>query len=106
MIEQSLQKVLGFGVEEFIKRAVEGGWIPYSQINPVPELSVARDAILLDPLSWQAVGKVEGWEDKPNAHLPFWRVQEKGNVITLGDEWENKVHTFVQTLIEASQETV
>ena len=40
-------------IPEFIKKAIEGGW---------EGKSTAIHKMVLDPLAWQAVGKVEGWE--------------------------------------------
>lgn len=53
--------------KEFIEKAIEGG---YSKVFIHPDGRImfddvcCRDEILLDPLAWQAVGKVEGWPDK------------------------------------------
>lgn len=58
-------------IEEFVEKAIEGGWIPKGMEN-TPE---TRDPLyvmcnyfhqptfLLDPKAWQAVGKVEEWSD-------------------------------------------
>lgn len=79
MIEQALIKTLGFGVKEFVEKAIEGGWITlhYNNLDYSPSVRVQLLAaecsheILLDPFAWQAVGKVEGWTgieaDKPNS---------------------------------------
>lgn len=53
--------------KQFVAKALEGGW-RYEN----PELKQEEDIlevigiedILLDPLAWEAVGKVEGWESK------------------------------------------
>lgn len=81
-------------IKQFIEKAIEGGWVPKYPPrlwqNGVAEVRngffgacrvkfYRKDgtvgtkywhiadtlAILLDPLAWQAVGKVEGWEDVP-----------------------------------------
>lgn len=64
-------------IKEFIEKAIEGGWyrgytLSVAEINgkiegvlldPDGDAMVAKTTheILLDPLAWQAVGKVEGW---------------------------------------------
>lgn len=105
MIEAALQKVLGFGVEEFIKRAVEGGWywIPgFSAEKILSDYDFVLEVELLKPKIWRAVAKAEKWE-KPKT---YWTAQSKGESITLLDAWECNMHSFVQALIEAPQETV
>lgn len=83
MIEQSLKKVLGFGVEEAIDKAFAGNWEPeydfdieypyqrYVCDDGSIALTVEQgkvlgvhpiEKIVLDPKFWQAVGKTEGWE--------------------------------------------
>lgn len=54
-------------IQQFIEKAIEGGWKPdnaeresYSGTHKY--LFVA--GVMLDPLAWQAVGKVEGWDKK------------------------------------------
>jgi hypothetical protein len=62
-------------IQSFIEKAIEGGWSPYARNVVAHELPLeqavkamrrsTRDAeILLDPLAWKAVGKVEGWPDE------------------------------------------
>lgn len=61
-------------ITEFVEKAVEGGWFPKnSNWTTKNSLSWRKQAVvnrakfieryLLDPLAWQAVGRVEGWED-------------------------------------------
>lgn len=88
-IETALQKTLGFGAKDFISRAIEGGWTVFGQVKKdsfrieygphgivvhyhdtptqkgfFPSQHVRSwdyATVLLDPASWRAVGKVEGW---------------------------------------------
>ncbi len=57
-------------IKQFIEKAIEGGWVTLStqefyRLKSVGirggSLDVALSCVFLDPLAWQAVGKVEGW---------------------------------------------
>lgn len=60
-------------IKQFIEKSVEGGWIPqrpYLVLQFEKGAKLYADTVLaqmliqeivLDPLAWQAVGKVEGW---------------------------------------------
>lgn len=63
-------------IQTFIEKAIEGGWEDAIQA-PAPSMfhwsekrleegytRICEQSVLLDPLAWQAVGKVEGWEKK------------------------------------------
>lgn len=63
-------------IQQFIEKAVEGGWWPkfYAADKQTMPISWRIQAvqkikfierILLDPLAWQAVGKVEEWKECP-----------------------------------------
>lgn len=121
MIEQAFIKTLGFDVKEFIEKAIEGGWLPRSTQNilvgriPVsgvfveifsddPWISSVRDRrqsirieeIMLDPLAWQAVGKVDGWSGSGD--------KAKDNLMRYSDfeeqHWKTYMHRFIDALIE------
>ena len=72
-------------IEEFIQKAIEGGWNlspryieALHKINKIPRymsrtayeekkweeivISYMQRVALIDPIAWQAVGKVEGWK--------------------------------------------
>lgn len=60
--------------KQFIQKAIEGGYEPThwnGMLISLPNFEGGFESwiadnchkILLDPLSWQAVGKVEGWND-------------------------------------------
>lgn len=53
-------------IKTFIKKAIEGGWVPNKNI-PFADIEgyagFYKEGTLLDPLAWQAVGNVEGWDD-------------------------------------------
>lgn len=82
--------------EQFIQKAIEGGW---KHQHPFPndieywgELEHFR--ILLDPLAWQAVGKVDGWDEgrtiDPTYHFApanMWM-------------WQWKMHRMIDALAE------
>lgn len=64
IIEEVLQKILGFGRKEFIEKAIEGGWKneAYEVLTyPDRKDEYMIGGVFIDPLAWQAVGKVEGW---------------------------------------------
>lgn len=54
--------------QQFIEKAVEGGFHPsYIEVPEIKHMVYYGHpypvyVILLDPLAWQAVGNVEGWE--------------------------------------------
>jgi hypothetical protein len=55
-------------IQSFIEKAIEGGWWPKPShyaiefVEGEPKETLTNySAILLDPLAWKAVGKVEGW---------------------------------------------
>lgn len=66
-----LKSVCGFGVAEFVRKAVEGGWrsdeysdedMTWYEIRHghlAGENGLAH--MLINPAAWRAVGKVEGW---------------------------------------------
>lgn len=66
-------------VQEFIEKTIEGGWklrgtyefnsfqhemMMFEDSARSPQiLLVTQREILLDPLAWQAVGRIEGWDE-------------------------------------------
>lgn len=110
--------------KQFIEKAIEGGWIPNQikgQMNygwnwketpfgPRLELwddvggvyFLNTDNMLLDPLAWQAVGKVEGWgisigmeESKqiPNTDHYTFKIKERFM-------WKENMHRMIDALCE------
>lgn len=70
-------------IQQFIEKAIEGGWLLngsprffevkslvgnevefFCVSNRQPNVRWSTFQILLDPLAWQAVGKVEGWDER------------------------------------------
>lgn len=122
-IEQALIDTVGFGTEEFIRKAVEGGWMlkgnaggEISNYDPVTNTFAMKDGntwlrpavevILLDPSSWEAVGKVECWgayclECKAYV-LPFGECMCDEEEIEPRPQaaWIYSMHRFIDTLIE------
>lgn len=95
--------------KEFIERAIEGGWeynefpklwgkVPFKHFNPKTssvvflnpitrrQMWVQFSKILLDPIAWQAVGKVEGWKSPYN--------------IEIQTEWSKNMHRMIDALCE------
>jgi len=85
--------------QEFIEKAIKGGWreqcrfvgfgkleatdVAYFKsydFEDTQEWSMPITGILLDPLAWQAVGKVEGWEEKMPAGRG-WSTHSSGGLV-------------------------
>lgn len=115
-------------IKEFIEKAIEGGWI-YQDEKPVYDntqkapciarftfdginFGITLEQIILDPLAWQAVGKVEGWNERGKHNM-------KGNNLRCSDcgekphvgtgvcyrnhkdsEWKNNMHQMIDALTE------
>ena len=105
-IEKALQKVLGFGPKEFIKKAIEGGWkdnLPNKYYEYSYEAVLTRNhglfhltnIILLEPSAWQAVGKVEGWKPVCMNH---WEVD--GCLAGAQTGWLYNMHETIDALAE------
>lgn len=70
---------------QFIEKAIEGGmkenlnwkfvsaniyWVVWKNGNG-DDTTIAFEKYILDPLAWQAVGKVEGWNKHDNARVEY-----------------------------------
>jgi hypothetical protein len=82
-------------IKDFIKKAIAGGW--RSDFKPsflmstndfVAHFEKHKEKVLLDPLAWQAVGKVEGW-GTPHA--------VNANMLHL--EWRDCMYQMIGALI-------
>lgn len=107
-------------IKEFIEKAIEGGWRQkeYPEFNVIEvsnvgvhlnchgvlgdfEYTFYREKILLDPLAWQAVGKVEGWDVQNvqgTTHLTDNGT--KRNYLFIENGWMNKMHAMINALAE------
>ena len=75
--------------KDFIEKAIKGGWkqsLPKFVLNTTIDIN----NIFLDPLAWQAVGKVEGWRT---------RKCEKEICIPCND-WKYAMHRMIDALAE------
>lgn len=102
-INTALENTLGFGIEEFVKKAIEGGWkkpfITNTRISTLARYKTNYSVILLDPKSWQAVGKTEGWKEKIEDNVVA--VSYAGRVMRGNDpEWLENMHRFIDALAE------
>lgn len=88
-------------VQKFIEKAIEGGWRPRWENFPKITLDtpwVEQEAhmtihkILLDPLAWKAVGKVEGWDAWTDKNI-----QKRDNE---QPTWLQRMHRMVDALAE------
>lgn len=89
--------------KEFIEKAIEGGWNRYVWVSYIKNETYGRggygtrtiptESVFLDPLAWQAVGKVEGW-----------RLRDEEDVFNGGyledDEWLKNMHCMIDALAE------
>jgi hypothetical protein len=79
-------------IQQFIEKAVEGGFHPHYIERPEIKHMVYYGhpypvyVILLDPLAWQAVGKVEEWDEH---YLP----EDWG-------QYQHKMHDMIDALTE------
>lgn len=95
-------------IEQFVEKAIEGGYegkeikqvfyydahdenekIWMAEQCPGKQGRFSLDELLLDPLAWQAVGKVERW--KTTATKYPWCDRE---------EWQNCMHRMIDALCE------
>ncbi len=90
-------------IQTFIEKAIEGGWKdPFVQSEHFRHdilygISYPVYAMLLDPLAWQAVGKVEGKENQYE-RFTIWRDTLDGEVKTLW--WTAQMHMMIDALAE------
>lgn len=91
----------------FIEKAIEGGWtkgkvkvqIEDSLIylhHPHKDgefTTISLFEVLLDPLAWQAVGKIEGWNESSIS-----MGVNKASVRDFG--WKNNMHRMIDSLSE------
>jgi len=60
--------------KEFIEKAIEGGW--KKEINTVDGLRPEQftiEYVVMDPKAWEAVGRVEGWDDDIEDNIVYCR---------------------------------
>lgn len=105
-------------IKTFIEKAIEGGWKKEMPIKCIDHLSkdekkvyfelvgyfhaygIPVAEILLDPLAWQAVGKVEGWDkDTPHDVLNIYDGSISGQW-TFEDEVKRHMHRFIDALCD------
>lgn len=96
-------------IEQIIKVAIEGNWrykgehtyTTYPDIKaPLVaiftfdgiDFGITLEQALLDPLFWQAIGKVKGWEDYG------YMDDLQRHRFTIG--WAENMHTFINKIIE------
>ena len=84
----------------FIEKAIEGGWCPTPCLccgKPVAdnrdECKCGDASVVIDPLAWKAVGKVEGWPQEGVASDLVLRDWIKAH-------WKGRMHAMIDALAE------
>lgn len=78
-------------IQQFIDKAIAGRW-KYPSLQEV----VFRKSIFLDPLAWQAVGRVDGWAGGEETAAMFARTQMHRMIDALADG--KTIEEFLETL--------
>ena len=78
-------------IKQFIEKGIEGG---YPQDLAHYEKYPDQCVVLLDPLAWQAVGKVEGWETK------YFKCSPNCDNKIRSDDWNYQMHRMIDALAE------
>lgn len=98
--------------QRFIEKAIEGGWVSPkpSKLQTTYETEngtgVRLPCIWLDPKSWEAVGKVEGWTEVNQFGLHLEDVHRSSEARRLNawernprmPEWKWKMHRMIDAL--------
>tara|TARA_R110000850_G_C9576213_1_gene425576 strand:- start:92 stop:388 length:297 start_codon:yes stop_codon:yes gene_type:complete len=95
--------------KEFIEKAIEGGWEHYSDVitydekeNQIVTLTSPPDNIvtkvrievfILNPLVWEAVAKVEGWDEPLESEYDIYMHQMIDHLIEGGT-----IESYLETL--------
>ncbi len=97
-------------IQQFIEKAIEAGytcpencsvWIKTdgttNGVMHVAHLAAILSDVLLDPLAWKAVGKVEGW----GVHVIAMAVIETGNTnVGSVPTWKRNMHAMIDALAD------
>ena len=87
--------------KRFIEVAIEGRWKYKSGNEPLLNHwecgALTIEEILIDPLAWQAVGKVLGWRIYHNHKTPSPCFERKCDI-----EWQQKQLQLIKHIQEAS----
>lgn len=95
--------------KQFIEKAIEGGWKFGIDCSNAPNFKmydygftfgielksdIHIDTIVLDPLAWAAIGKVEGWhensQESKTVHVPSFPLKV----------WKWNMHRMIDALCE------
>lgn len=94
-------------IQIFIEKSIEGGWKPPT-VEDSDEIPAAVRfysnypyRVLLDPLAWQAVGKVEGWEGTAEYEIREHANHESNLSIDAGWDWHiYQMHRMIDAIAE------
>lgn len=73
-------------IQNFIERAIEGGW---KHEEDAPSEVLYKWKVMMDVEAWQAVGKVENWNDR------IVYEDERSRVL-----WQHNMISLMQALID------
>jgi len=95
-------------IEQFIEKARGGGWEPNKRhdyvVGKIKSFNTPIEVVLLDPLAWQAVGKVDGWNENKGmiTMYKYDGVSKNPTEIKRTDFpiWKVEMHRMIDALAE------
>ena len=89
--------------KQFIEKAIKGGWDSsdeYGGEYQMVDFLHSINKILLDPLAWKAVEKVEGWGKEGLCGACNLYLTEEGEEPCPQEGWKHKMLGMIDALIE------
>lgn len=96
-------------IEEAIKKAIEGGYVIFRELEDGVKHSLHRNDMFLDPLFWSSLGKAMGWEGRcpeclnkiqKNRKTCSTKYCQKGDDSDYQSVWLYHWHKFIDSLAE------
>lgn len=82
-------------IEDFIKKAIEGRWEGHATDIDFDLVQYELgNSIFLDPLAWQAVGKVEEWQELDTGSIHA----DESHIYDMA--WKVNMHRMIDALAE------
>ena len=82
-------------IKDFIEKAELGGW-------DGKKVAPDNHCVFLDPLAWEALGKVEGWKDEEDCRLKLgfaWKGHSDKCEECISKGWQRKMRGMIDALI-------